>query len=208
MSNFKKDLSHEKILAEYLDRIYSHKNMDFLRVDDDSRQHQGIDLIFNIHSKEYFIDEKAQLHYLNADLPTFTFELSYLKDNDLKEGWLFDRQKLTHYYFLITGIFLKNGIEHLSHADDICKIRITSVNRFKLIDHLASIGLHREKLQEYDEHFRKSSAYGSNKISEFKNSSCGLIYFTEHLAEQPMNIQLRLEYLLENKIAKVFHTEC
>jgi hypothetical protein len=118
MSSFRSDLAQEKILAEYLDTIYAKKELDFKRTNDLDLQLQGIDIITNFNEKEYLIDEKAQLHYLNADLPTFTFELSYLKNGILKDSWLFDSSKNTHYYFLISGIFLKDDKEELSHADD------------------------------------------------------------------------------------------
>ena len=167
---------------------------------------KGIDVKFHINSKDYLIDEKAQLHYLNQDLPTFTFELSYLNKNDkVHEGWLFDEKKETDYYFLITGILLKKGKKTLSAAEDIEKLKITSVNRNKLIDHLESIGLSKSKLVTYDFDLRSNTTFGKNLIAEFKNPKNGCLYFTQHLAEKPINLQMKLSYLVENKIAKRFH---
>ena len=103
MPNFKSDLEQEKILAKYLDSTYSEKKIEFERIFDLDKQHQGIDLKIFVNSNKYLVDEKAQLHYINLDLPTFTFELSYLKNTDFKEGWLFDVKKRTQYYFLVTG---------------------------------------------------------------------------------------------------------
>lgn len=205
MSSFRSDLDKEKILAEYLDNIYIDKKLDFKRTNDLDRQLQGIDLMISYNAKEYLIDEKAQLHYLNADLPTFTFELSYLKNGNLKEGWLFDPSKKTHYYFLITGIFLKDKKRELAHPDDIKSIKITSVNRTKLIQHLTSLALDRQSLIQYDLALRDGSSYGSNVINELDARYGGQMYFTEHLTEQPMNLQLRLSYLIDNGIAKKFY---
>tara|TARA_R110002049_G_scaffold292252_3_gene476690 strand:- start:48156 stop:48776 length:621 start_codon:yes stop_codon:yes gene_type:complete len=206
LSTFKLDLKHEHILSEYLDQLYKSKNLAFERIIDIDKQHQGIDIIIQHHTASYFIDEKAQLHYLNKNLPTFTFELSYLNKHDkLKEGWLFDNHKLTQYYFLITGIFLKENKTELLSVEDIETLKITSVNRQKLIVHLAKIGLSRMKLEEYDNALRTNESLGKNTIPELNEKKGGLIYFTEHLAEKPMNLQLRLNYLIAIGVAKTFH---
>lgn len=205
MSTFLSDLDQEHLLSQYLDGIYKSMNLTYSRINDQNLQHQGVDVIFNINSKDYNIDEKAQLHYLNQDLPTFTFELSYLnKDDKINQGWLFDERKLTHYYFLITGIILKNNISVLQNKSDIENLKITSVNRQKLIAHLETIGLSKSKLIAYDIDLRTNKTHGKNAIPEFKNQQNGCLYFTEHLSEQPINLQLRLSYLLEQHIAKKF----
>ena len=98
MNSFKSDIEQEKILSKYLDNVYEKKKLKFKRVFDIYLQNQGVDLKIFVNSDEYLVDEKAQLHYLNLDLPTFTFELSYLKNSKLKEGWLLDRNKKTQYY--------------------------------------------------------------------------------------------------------------
>ena len=203
MSHFKSDLKQEQILSEYLDRLYKLKNLAFERIVNIDKQHQGIDIVIQHKSKDYLIDEKAQLHYLNKDLPTFTFELSYLnKNNQLKEGWLFDTNKLTQYYFLITAIFLKENKTELLYVDDIETLKISSVNRKKLVAHLEKIGLSKDILEEYDNTLRTNESYGKNIIPELNKKNNGLIYFTEHLAEKPINLQLRLRYLIANGVAK------
>jgi hypothetical protein len=205
MANFESDLSQEIILSKYLDQLYKSKNLEFERIFDLDRQHQGIDILIQVNSVEYSIDEKAQLHYINKDLPTFTFELSYLKDHKLKNGWLLDDNKLTEYYFLITGIFLKTNKKILQNVEDIDKLKVTSVNRKKLIEHLATIGLKKETLLDYDSKIREENTFGKIIITELDSKKEGLIYFTEHLNEKPINIQLRLQYLIENNIAKKFN---
>ena len=205
MSKFQSDLAQEEILSKYLDKIYKEKKIEFERIFDLDLQHQGIDLKIFINSNQYLIDEKAQLHYINSELPTFTFELSYMKNNILKNGWLFDENKKTEYYFLITGIYLKENKTKLKTSDDIKKLKITSVNRNKMIQHLDSIGLNISTLQKYDNHFRMNNSYGKNEITELDKYSEGLIYFSEQLVEKPINIQLRLEYLIQSEVAKKFH---
>jgi CRISPR/Cas system-associated exonuclease Cas4 (RecB family) len=204
MSNFHSDLNQEQILSKYLDNIYKGKNIEFTRIFDLDMQHKGIDVIMVIQSDKYFIDEKAQLHYIGKELPTFTFELSYLKNNSIRKGWLFDKEKLTQYYFLITGIFLKKRISILSKPDDIKKVKITSVNRKKLIAYLKSIDLSEEKLLNYNNEIRNKNSFGKNTLSELNNKTEGLIYYSEHYTEKPINLQLRLKFLLETEVAKKF----
>ncbi len=76
MSNFQNDLENEKLLGVYLANIYKKLGYDFRRVIDENMQHRGVDVIINHGDREYDIDEKAQLHYLNHKLRTFTFELA------------------------------------------------------------------------------------------------------------------------------------
>jgi len=205
MSNFNSDLEKAGILSEYLDFIYKSKKLNFKRIDDFDKQLQGIDLILYHDSNEYFVDEKAQLDYINSDLPTFTFEFSFLKNNVLKKGWLFDNSKCTDYYFLITGIFLKDGKNKLESPEDIDKLKITSVDRQKLIEHLSSVNLSKDKLLKYASDIRKTNSFYKNSIPELKPNKEGLIYFTKHKSEKPINLQLRLQYLIDNDIAKKFH---
>ncbi|NJX13939.1 hypothetical protein [Tamlana crocina] len=206
MSTFKHDLKQERILNEYLDSIYHSKKLNFSRVNELEQQHRGVDVIFSHHSTDYFIDEKAQLHYLNKDLPTFTFELSYLnKYQKIKEGWLFDKSKKTHFYFLVTAILLKKSKPKLTTPNDVLSLKITSVNREKLIDHLNQIGLSRQQLDEYDFDIRNTLSFGKNIIPELNEKRAGLIYYTQHLKERPINLQLRLQYLIDKNVAKVFH---
>ncbi|WP_370477318.1 hypothetical protein [Tamlana flava] len=179
---FQFDLNQEQILHRYLALIYQSKKLKFENIANLEQQHRGIDVIINHNSEKHNIDEKAQLHYINKDLPTFTFELSYLnKNNELKEGWLFDSSKQTQYYFLVTGIFLKNKKTKLQNIDDIETVKITSVNRKKLINHLATNGLPRTKLEEYDFDIRTSNSFGKNIIPKLDGKKSGLIYYTEHL---------------------------
>ena len=205
MPSFHSDLEQEGILSKYLDNIYKEKKIEFERIFDLDIQYQGIDLKIFVDSNQYLIDEKAQLHYINSDLPTFTFELSYIKNNVIKGGWLFDSNKKTQYYFLITGIYLKEDKTELKTPEDIDKLKITSVNRTKLIEHLSSIGLNTSKLHKYDNFFRTNNSYGKNEIAELNQYSEGAIYFTKHLDEKPINLQLRLKYLIKAKVAKKFH---
>lgn len=199
MTKFQEDLVKEAILGQFLDVIYANLNLDLQRISDTNLQYKGVDLIYCHKGKELYIDEKAQLNYLNKDLPTFTFELSYLKNDKLRQGWLFDDEKLTDYYFLVTGIFLNR--HHLENHTDIEGCKITCVNRAKLIDHLDVIGLTPAKLEFYDHEIRKNQQFGQHLIEEIAPKT-GSLHFTEYLAEKPINLKLKLQYLINLKIAK------
>ena len=206
MSSFKSDLNKEIILSKYLDQVYNSKKLIFTRNSNIEKQHRGIDITAHYNTVDYYIDEKAQLHYINRDLPTFTFELSYLnKNNQLKTGWLFDENKITAYYFLVTGIFLKDNKTKLSSIEDIKSLKIISVHRAKLINHLNKIGLSRITLEAYDHALRISESFGKNIIPELHHKKQGLVYYTENLTEKPINLQLRLTYLLSCGVAKKIH---
>ncbi|MEM6515860.1 MAG: hypothetical protein AAF688_06720 [Bacteroidota bacterium] len=203
MPSFKSDLQQERILAEYLDGVYSAKGWDFKRITNTEKQKQGVDLEIKHGGKVYSIDEKAQLHYLNSDLPTFTFELSFLDSkNNPSVGWLLDDKKKTDYFFLITSIQTFDKKERLDSVLDISSIKITSVNHKKLLYHLDAMGLEKEMLLEYDLILRDNLSYGKNAIAELDAKKQGLIYFSQHLNERPMNLQLRLQFLIESGVAK------
>ncbi|MDX1699016.1 MAG: hypothetical protein R3250_00290 [Melioribacteraceae bacterium] len=202
MSYFKRDLRKEEELGKHLDLIYQKKGIRFQRVLDMDRQHQGIDLIYHSKNNEYYIDEKAQLDYLNADLPTFTFEISYYKNANLKTGWLFDKNKITTHYFLVTAIYT-NDENDLLKGFRSCKI--TSVNREKLLSELDLLGIDQDILTEYDRVFRKAKRTGKIPIKELDPRTEGALFLSPHLAERPMNLQLRLSFLEKIKAGKKIH---
>ena len=193
--NFNADLKKEQRLAPLLDKIYTSKlkHYYFERIKDLNQQHKGVDVLFK-HKKTgviYSIDEKAQLDYTNEDLPTFAFELTYLKDANEKKGWLFDNKKKTDFYALITAIFLDGG-EYSS-----CKI--TLVNRKKLIEKINAYGIHQAKLFAH----RKPDTHGKISIKQLNPKKEGYLFLSsKNKVEQPLNLILRLDWLLETKIAK------
>lgn len=201
MSNFKEDLAKEKFLSEYLNSIYKKTlKINFDRVTNLNLQHKGVDLIYHARDKDYFIDEKAQLNYIDCSLPTFTFELSYFKDEVEKCGWLIDKTKITTHYFLITGIYA-NDKNDLSKGFKKCSI--TSVDKLKLKGYLTSIGLDDEKLLQYQKDVRlKKKPLTKTRLKELDMIKEGCLFYSPQLTEKPINLQLRLKFLTEKGIAK------
>ncbi|MEM8937914.1 MAG: hypothetical protein AAGC64_01050 [Bacteroidota bacterium] len=198
-SNFKTDLAQEKKLIPVLDSYYRKhlKLYNFKRVHSLEQQLSGIDLSLT-HKKTgetFFVDEKAQLDYLNKNLPTFAFELFYTKNETLKQGWLFDAQKKTQIYALITNI--------QKQRDNFTGCNITFVNRQKLISFLAQKGL--------DEDFLKKRAlkhlgfHGKMELPGLDLRKEGHVHFSsKNKAEQPINLVLQLDFLKEIGVAKKF----
>lgn len=197
-STFKTDLQKEQHLTVLLDACYRKhlKFYDFERVQDKKRQFEGVDLIFT-HRKtglSYAVDEKAQLDYINEDLPTFAFELSYKKSGALKTGWFFDSAKKTKFYSLISGIY-----SDAPNTFTTCKI--TLVNRKKLLLFLEDKGINELLLNDYINSVEVK--HGKLKLAELNPRTEGYIYIsTKNKAEQPVNLVLQLHFLLENGLSK------
>ncbi len=142
MSLFEKDLSKEIILGKFLSSRYSKNNLKAKRISDKDIQFKGVDFILEASNGLYFkVDEKAQLHYLNIDLPTFALEIDYLKDGILKDGWLFNSEKITEIYAFIFSIHLIKNLKELNDENDIKSCDVVFVNRIRLIKELGNLGL-------------------------------------------------------------------
>jgi hypothetical protein len=202
-SNFRQDLDNEVLLAKHLNDIYlklfKGSSYRFNRINQLDRQYKGIDLILSNGTTSFNVDEKAQLDYLNTSLPTFAFELSFLKNTNWHQGWFIDETKTTDIYFLITGIYpkghnLNNGLE---------KVKITGVYKDKLIRLLNEKGLSHETLKSIDEQLRAKGKHGKYPIKELNPKTEGVLYFSKNNKdEQPINLVLRLDFLIRKKVGK------
>src|SRR5699024_3502577 len=101
-SSFTSDMQIEKIIGQWLDTyVYSDTSL-FTNVERETgldKQHKGIDVV--IQSPVIFkddlkhnVDEKTAIYYVKGNLsenslPTFAFELNYMKNNQIHDGWLF-----------------------------------------------------------------------------------------------------------------------
>lgn len=197
-SKFKADLSKEKQLTPLLDSYYQKrlKHYGFERVSHLKKQLQGIDLILKDKQsdKQFIVDEKAQLDYVNESLPTFAFELFYQKNGIQKQGWLFDASKKTQFYALITSIY--------SDEDGVfTSCNITFVNREKLILRLEEIGLSRKHLEQLI--FENRGKHGKINVNQLDAKTEGYLFFsTKNKAEKPVNLILKLDYLELIGVAK------
>ncbi|MBO0342049.1 MAG: hypothetical protein VX798_02150 [Bacteroidota bacterium] len=197
-SNFKADLSKEQQLTPLLDFYYQKylKHYTFERVSYIKKQLQGIDLILkNVSTgKRFYLDEKAQLDYINESLPTFAFELLYQKNGIQKQGWLFDNSKKTHFYALVTSIFS-------DEAKKFTSCNITIVNREKLIQHLDKKGLSQTYLERIIT--ENKGLNGKLNLDKLDARNEGYLFFSSNnKIEKPVNLILRLDYLQRIGVAK------
>lgn len=198
-SNFTKDLMREQKLCKLLDHLYdTHlKKYNAIRIKDTKQQLQGLDVLFQRKDtgERFRIDEKAQLDYPGRNLPTFAFEIYYSKNEVLKRGWLFDPNKTTDFYALITNITQSKG-EYKS-----CTIQF--VNRKKLLFWLTNKGVSEDVLKEkaaLHKHFT-----GKVELAQLNIETEGYLYFTgKRKAEKPVNLVLYLSTLERLGIAKRF----
>lgn len=154
-STFKGDLKSERAVNEFLQKyLYSYLVDDGIIDSFNSnttmdQQHKGIDTIMYIINDEteeearcINIDEKAAIHYarnnLGAEpLSTFAFEVSYLKDGELKRGWLTnEKYKETHAYFLCWLWIKPDANKYNLACEDILKIEVLSIPKVKTRDKL------------------------------------------------------------------------
>jgi hypothetical protein len=204
-SNFKTDLSNEGLLANHLNGIYKQlfhsPELSIERADNLDLQHQGVDLILTKGNVKYNVDEKAQLDYLNTSLPTFAFEISYLKKHIWHKGWLFDSNKITDIYFLITSIYTKEGCDL---GDGLMKIKITGVYRKELIKLLEGRGVTESYLFDMEKDIREKNIHGKVAIKGLNPHTEGALYISKNNKnEQPINLVLKLKFLIGKKTGKL-----
>ncbi len=197
-SNFETDLVKEKKLASLLDSYYQKylPFYDFERIQNIKQQLMGIDLILKNKAslQTYFVDEKAQLDYVNDSLPTFSFELFYEKNGVQKQGWLFDSKKKTDFYALVTSIYA-------DEENIFTSCNITFVNRKLLIDFLEQKGLSKDKLAEIAAY--QNSFHGKMELRGLDIRNEGYLFFSrKNKVERPVNLILKLDFLIKLGVAK------
>lgn len=234
-STWDSDLGQEKIVGRFLDDFYPiHFSGTMERVSDSKRQNEGIDLIFSSTKNGVkhlsHIDEKAQTSYLNSSLPTFVFEISYIKNSSKKNGWFFNEHKLTNNYFLITHIFtIDSTIKKLENHNQIKSCLLTKVHRNTLIELLKKEiitnpdgqsllkynegnNIVKEVCENISENFKiyiDEEVIKNNESLKYKNYQIKLnnlvkISYSPGLPEKPLNLLIKLKSLYKpmNSIKK------
>ena len=168
-STFKGDLKSERAVNEFLQKyLYSYLVDDGIIDSFNSnttmdQQHKGIDTIMYIINDEteeearcINIDEKAAIHYarnnLGAEpLSTLAFEVSYLKDGELKRGWLTnEKYKETHAYFLCWLWIKPDANKYNLACEDILKIEVLSIPKVKTRDKLIMRAMGNKEVKTFE----------------------------------------------------------
>ena len=80
------------------------------------------------------------------------------------------------------------------------------MDRIKLLLFLDGIGLTSAKLREYNQKLRLSEkCERKTAIDELFMRTQGCLFYSEQLDEKPINLQLRLNFLIENGIGKIIY---
>jgi len=117
-SNFRSDMQLEKVIGQWLDTyVYSDKSV-FTSVErefDLAGQHKGIDVIIQSPAifgddLQHTVDEKTAIYYVKGNLseeslPTFAFELNYMKNNQIHDGWLYGEKYFRTEYYLVMWVW-------------------------------------------------------------------------------------------------------
>lgn len=149
-STFKGDLKSERAVNEFLQKYLYSYLVDEGIIDSFNsnttldQQHKGIDTIIYIiedgndeQVRCINIDEKAAVHYAmnnlrDEPLTTFAFEVSYMKDGELKRGWLTnEKYKETHAYFLCWLWIKADANKYNLVCEDILKMEVISIPKIK-----------------------------------------------------------------------------
>jgi hypothetical protein len=203
-TSFRKyDSNAEQEVAKFLDENFYKNNVsEFKRFTNKEDQLKGKDVEFSLGDlKNIIIDEKAQIYYVNKNIPTFAFEINFLRVGGiLTRGWLFDESKETEYYLLI---WITAEKDRNFNATDITKLDCLLVKREAILVFLIIQGLTNEFVNKISSEIREKEIPG--KQQERVYDSC-YFYYSPHLAEKPINIVIRKEKLKELAI-KTFIVE-
>lgn len=168
-----------------------HSPLHFQRVNDINYQKAGVDIIMTegSHNEEIFIDEKAQLHNLNENIPTFAFELSYIKGGEPEAGWLLDTAVKTAGYMLCWPFGIKND-----GNDEYRRAKVLFVSKRRILSYLDAYGFSRRELARRDEAIRENGHPGRFRT---RNNNFWFYFSKGKYAEAPINIVIRVPLLQE-----------
>lgn len=205
MSQFKRDIVHERLIADWLDKYFYNKfnvyEVGSKRVEEvknSSRikdaQSKGIDIVLKDKNQEkFYVDEKSQTTYLNKPRPTFSFEISYEYKGVLKTGWLVDENKLTNHYLLVYPMSEKIlTYKELKSFEDIGSAEIIFIGREELMSELYNLGITEELLVEKAANIKVDNEH--LQIDEISKRFVTL-YKSGHLDENPVNLIIRRSIL-------------
>ena len=190
-SKFYEDKRRERLFGQWLDKYFYNyiKNgctelgiiKEFKRVENEIMQKKGVDIIaIDNAGKEIYIDEKASLHYINKNLPTFAFELRNRTSG--KQGWLFNPYYITDYYLLC---WPNADDEAVFDEESFSSSEVMLIGRKKLLEFLLDKGLTEQKIYGKILSYEKDARPGNNTFL----LEPGLkLNFNFTLREQPVNL--------------------
>lgn len=218
-TTFQLDLKIESYISVWLDKnFYSDNIFQYtLRTPEQYLQHKGVDIVqksYEIYgdNKEHIVDEKTAIRYVKKEhsensLGSFAFELEYLKDGILKDGWLFgEKYSLTEFYQVM---WLWGNVPIIGKYKYDWK-KITDQNITKIEGYI----LEKKKIQRYAECLgitkqnikllRKNLEKVPNHRIELDDGQASII-LSDNIPEKPINLVIKNQKL--NELA-LYHLCC
>ena len=150
--NFEDDLLGEqavnKFLVDFLYEKFKEKGyiIDFEVSRELNKQHAGSDTVLILKSgKKIVVDEKAAIHYAKTNLkekamPTFAFEVSYMYNGQLKEGWLTNPKYNETQRYLLCWLWVQAGTNKSRlKYDDIVQIEAMIFEKTNIQEYIINI---------------------------------------------------------------------
>lgn len=189
----KEDERRADIVSEFMDNVvYINENgfTNYERVTDRARQVNGIDVIFDREGKHYICDEKAAIRYINKNLQTFSFELSFINRNgEVQEGWLLSDRNINNSYMCI---WIDNAYpDNLPNTNSIKTIQCSLVTKESILRYLEDCKFNKRQLMHKCEKIRENPYENHGNIKKY-----GVKFsFSKQLVEKPINVLIPREKL-------------
>lgn len=212
--NFEDDLLGEKAVNKFLvDFLYEKFKengyiIDFEVSRELNKQHAGSDTILTLKDgKKLVIDEKAAIHYAKTNLkekamPTFAFEVSYMHNGQLKEGWLTNTKYSATQRYLLCWLWVQVGTNKSRlKYDDIVQIEAMFFEKTDIQEHIINIVTAGTDVEKFHflatakkESLEKQILHGAldsvNESIGFNEYPKWYLTGRNILSEQPLNIIL------------------
>ena len=191
------DSANEQLVAQFLDKHFYLPSLfeKVERVSDKNEQLKGKDIIVSssrLGLKEAIIDEKDTAHYVNKNIPTFAFELSFLVYGVEVEGWLTDIAKETEYYLLLWPFAkLVEPISTPPEFKEVTKLNYLLVKRTDILKLLLDKGFDRSALMRKAREMRSivRGNEDNQRIKAIDKDAYGFYFmYTYFLPEKPVNV--------------------
>lgn len=184
------DTRAERELAAFLDerQLYTRYlgYQSIQRVTDPELQLAGADVVATGQDRAHYIDEKAQLHYLARPLPTFAFELEFLRYGSPVTGWALRPDLMTDKYLLL---WPQSNVTdfRLVGRGDFTQVGYLLLDRLQLWLRLVRLGLTPQVLRERAAQIRASGQGGRHPTGIDGIT----LHFSTQFDEQPINLVVR-----------------
>ena len=203
MSRRIEDMQAEQTLTKVMDiwvwsRLKGIGNIStYIRETNKEKQINGTDVwLCTKNEKRISVDEKAQLYYINQNLPTFAFELGFIgQTGNIKQGWFVNDTLNTNMYMLIYPYANTTDITKLEYSS-FTKLECILISKLAIWKELYKVGLTKELLIEETKKMRENGEIGRKSFPNIDWCYLNMSDSNKY-TETPINIVIRKDKLLE-----------